>query len=130
MGTGPLIFLAVLVIRAMTVCALKDGYAARTSAASPEARPVDIDVPLQVAYWPPGTVLHTLTPGAATSTQDPKSENDARVSVGVVAPTASRREPPSPAGNSGWFEAALPAAATTTMPRPLTARSLTRSVAP
>ncbi len=80
-----------------------------------------MEVPLIKVYWSVpsddrGKVDRMSTPGAATSTQVPKLEKDARLSSSSVAPTAITFA--YAAGYIRVLELLLPAAATTTTPRP------------
>src|SRR5215510_14816431 len=97
----PPIFVADPTIRAATSLSSSPGFAARISAASPATSGVAMEVPLQAAYPPPGTLLSMASPGPATLTQDPKLKQSARMSPGVVAPTEITRGKPVPAGYSG-----------------------------
>ena len=79
---------ALLFSAALTAAADAVGFCCRYNAATPAACGDAIDVPLIVLVELPG--IHAdvmLTPGANRSTQVPKFENDARVSVLSVAPT-------------------------------------------
>src|SRR3954471_15259261 len=91
----------------------KDGKAARTSAASPATIGAAIEVPLQVPYLPPGTVLRMASPGAATWIHEPRLENVASVSLAVDAATAISPSTFSAAGYWRVVSPPFPAAATT-----------------
>src|SRR5690242_12226764 len=84
-------FDAVASIVAATSSAVKAGFAAQTSAASPATSGAAYDVPLPIAELP----------GASTSTYVPVLENDARAPVRVAAPTTSPASPRSAAGYTG-----------------------------
>lgn len=67
-----------------------EGAAAASSASVPATNGAAIDVPLIVAYPPPGAHDTMLTPGAAIPTPaGPKFENEARVSDCEDAATAT-----------------------------------------
>src|SRR4051794_18275142 len=90
-------------MQAAASAAPNDGWASRTSAATPAATGADIEVPASVPYVLQvnaakspqcvNNVLHNPTspaltpPGAATSTPVPKSEKLARVESSLVAAT-------------------------------------------
>ena len=67
--------------------AVSVGNSCHSTPVTPEACGVAIDVPDSVAYWPPGIVESTSTPGAATSTSAFAFENEARASLSSVAAT-------------------------------------------
>src|SRR5690242_7965657 len=73
-----------------------------------------MEVPLQTAYCPPGTVLVIPCPGAATAIHDPRVEKLASLSCEVDAATPIKPPTFSAAGYCSTELPPLPAAATTT----------------
>ena len=67
--------------------AVSVGNSCQSTPTTPEVCGVAIDVPDSSAYWPPGIVESTFTPGAATSTSAFAFENVARASLWSVAAT-------------------------------------------
>jgi hypothetical protein len=112
-----------VLIRASTCAGVNDDRSDTSNAATPATCGAAILVPLYDAYdgdtgdiSPESTVDTTPNPGAATSTTEPKFENDARLPPAVVAATAIT--PAQFAGRVPDAAAfAFPAAATTTVPR-------------
>src|SRR6266545_1688978 len=85
--TTPLV--ALLTRKSRTCCGVKPGLAAATRAAAPATCGVAIEVPLMVLVAVSLVIQDEvmLTPGAKMSTQVPKLENEARLSLMSVAPT-------------------------------------------
>jgi hypothetical protein len=108
---------AVLVIQSEICCTELSGAIPKPSAATPATCGDAIDVP-EMVFVAVVEVYHAdrmLEPGAKTSRQDPKLENDERASAEVVEPTVTASG--SPAGEV-WQALALlfPAATTKTTP--------------
>ena len=94
-------------------CAVQPGCCCQSRANEPVVKGVLIDVPLKTCVAPLFQSDVTLTPGASKSTQVPKLENDAIVSVLSVAATATACI--KPAGKFAHASPALLPAAQTDM---------------